>query len=266
MKAPAPALLDVRDLTIRFSGLIAVNGLTLEVGASTVHGLIGPNGAGKTACFNLISGLLQPTSGQITLDGRPLDGLASWQRTQAGLSRTFQNIRMFQEMTILENVMSGMHTRLVPSPIDILLRTPKFRADEASARARATELLDRVGLGGSVNRRAGDLPYGDQRRLEIARALASDPKLLLLDEPAAGMNPTETKELVELLMRLKQRGLTLLLVEHDMHFVMSLCDRITVLNFGCKIAEGSPRDIRDNPAVVEAYLGAKIAERLRGAA
>ena len=257
-------LLDVQDLTVRFRGLVAVDHVSFTVEAGTVHGLIGPNGAGKTTCFNLISGLIPPTSGQVTLAGVPLDGLPSWKRTRAGLSRTFQNIRMFQEMTVRENVMTGMQSRLQASVPEILARTGRFRPEEQAAKTRADELLAFVSLTASADRRAGDLPYGDQRRLEIARALASEPKLLLLDEPAAGMNPAETQDLVGLLNRLKQGGLTLLLVEHDMHFVMSLCDRITVLNFGRKIAEGAPKEIRENPAVIEAYLGTKTADRLKG--
>jgi branched-chain amino acid transport system ATP-binding protein len=264
MTAMQNIVLDIRDLTVRFSGLVAVDHVSFEVEAGTVHGLIGPNGAGKTTCFNLISGLVAPTSGHATLNGIKLDGLPSWQRTKVGLSRTFQNIRMFQEMTVRENVMTGMQSRLHASLPEILSRLGRFRGEENAARTRADELLDFVGLAASADRRAGDLSYGDQRRLEIARAVASEPKLLMLDEPAAGMNPTETRELVELLLRLKQGGLTLLLVEHDMHFVMSLCDHITVLNFGRKIAEGSPRAIREDKTVIEAYLGTRVAERLKG--
>jgi branched-chain amino acid transport system ATP-binding protein len=259
-------VLKVQDLTVRFRGLVAVDTVSFQVEAGTVHGLIGPNGAGKTTCFNLISGLIVPTSGHVTLGSVRLDGLPSWKRTRVGLSRTFQNIRMFQEMTVRENVMTGMQARLRASLPEILGRVGRFRREESAAQARADELLGFVGLTAAADRRAGDLSYGDQRRLEIARAVASEPKLLMLDEPAAGMNPAETRELVELLQRLKQGGLTLLLVEHDMHFVMSLCDRITVLNFGRKIAEGSPREIRESPTVIEAYLGSKVAERLKGSA
>ncbi|MDB5618092.1 ABC transporter ATP-binding protein [Tardiphaga sp.] len=258
-------VLDINELTVNFRGLVAVDHVSFAVAAGTVHGLIGPNGAGKTTCFNLISGLIPPTSGSATLAGTRLEG-SSWQRTRAGLSRTFQNIRMFQDMTVRENVMTGMHSRLNASLPEILSRLGRFIKEETAAIKRADELIEFVGLAAAANRRAGDLSYGDQRRLEIARAVASEPQVLMLDEPAAGMNPTETQQLVELLLRLKQKGLTLLLVEHDMHFVMSLCDRITVLNFGRKIAEGSPREVRENPAVVEAYLGAKVAERLKGGA
>jgi branched-chain amino acid transport system ATP-binding protein len=255
-------LLRVVGLSRAFRGLLAVDHVDFTVEAGTVHGIIGPNGAGKTTLFNLISGLLLPSGGTISLEDIRLDRLPPHRRAGLGVARTFQNIRMFSDMTVLENVMTGMHSRLGVTLPEILLRLPRFRREEAAAKAAAAAHLAFVGLEHAAGRRAGDLPYGDQRRLEIARALAAEPRLLLLDEPAAGMNPAETLDLVPLLRRLKDRGVTLLLVEHDMHFVMSLCDRITVINFGRRIAEGTPREVREHPAVIEAYLGTKVAGRL----
>ncbi len=259
MSAPR---LEIDALTVRFGGLAAVDDVSFAVAPASVHGLIGPNGAGKTTLFNLVSGLVAPSDGAIRLDGERIDALPSWGRARRGLARTFQNIRMFQDMTALETVMTGMHSRLDETLAAALLRMGGFRKAESGAVARAWELLSFVGLADAAYRRSGDLPYGDQRRLEIARALALEPRLLLLDEPAAGMNPSETLALEELLEKLKAQGLTILLVEHDMHFVMRLCDRITVLNFGRKISEGAPHEVRADRQVVEAYLGAKVARAL----
>ncbi len=258
-------LLALHGLTRRYSGLVAVDAVDLEVMQGGVHAVIGPNGAGKTTLFNLISGLAPPSDGAIKLAGQDVTRLPPDRRAALGLGRTFQNIRVFTGMTVLENVLTGLHARLVAGLVSTVLRLPRFRAEERRAVARARAALDLVGLAAKAEWRAGALSYGDQRRLEIARAMAPEPRLLLLDEPAAGMNPAETEALATLVRSLRG-STTVLLVEHDMGFVMDISDRVTVLNFGKRIFEGAPAQVRAEPAVIEAYLGHKVAARLAAGA
>ncbi len=260
MNAP---LLDIEALTLRYGGLTAIDALDLKVEAGALDALIGPNGAGKTSLFNLVTGLARQNSGAIKLDRARIDNLPTHARARRGLARTFQNLRLFTQMTALENVLAGMHLRVSESLLDVLTRLGRFRAHERAAVREARDLLAFVGLASVEATPAGALSYGDQRRLEIARALGSAPKLLLLDEPAAGMNPAETAALKDLLGQIRTRGVAMLLVEHDMSLVMRLCDKVTVLNFGRKIAEGAPDAVRADPAVIAAYLGVKGAGELR---
>ncbi len=259
-------LLEARQITKQFGGLTAVNSVDFEIPRGSICGLIGPNGAGKTTFFNMITGLYVPTSGTLVFDGQNIAGLKPDAVTKRGIGRTFQNIRLFANMTALENVLVGQHARLSAGLFATLLRTRKVVEEERAARERAVELLDYVGLPRKrFDETSKNLPYGDQRRLEIARALATAPQLLLLDEPTAGMNPQETAELTRLMRQVRDdHGITVLLIEHDMKVVMGISEKVTVLDHGAKIAEGSPDEVRSNEQVIEAYLGKGAAAHGKG--
>ena len=252
------AMLEVKNLGISFGGLRAVNGFDIKIEIGELYGLIGPNGAGKTTVFNLLTGVYKPDTGSIVLDGTEITGKSTIEISKAGIARTFQNIRLFKDLSVIDNIKVGLHESMKYNLGSSLIRLPNYWKEEKRCTERAFELLDIFHMADLADAQAGSLPYGAQRRLEIMRALATSPKLLLLDEPAAGMNPSETAELTETIRRIRDEfNIAVLLIEHDMSLVMGICEGIAVLNFGRIIAKGTPDEIRNNPQVIEAYLGKK---------
>ncbi|HEY5847126.1 MAG TPA: ABC transporter ATP-binding protein [Microlunatus sp.] len=252
--AGGTSILVAENVTMRFGGLTAVDSVNFRVERGEIMGLIGPNGAGKTTFFNCLTGLYLPTTGRVVFDGAVLPPKPG-KVVKAGVARTFQNIRLFDNMTALENVMVGRYCRTTTGPLTSILRGPKFHRDEAAVRLRSQELLDFVGLSETTDNLARNLSYGDQRRLEIARALATDPKLILLDEPTAGMNPQETRQAEDLIFRIRDLGLAVVVIEHDMRFIFNLCDRVLCLVQGKTLIEGTPHEVQSDPRVIEAYIG-----------